>query len=193
MFLELSKKIDNSLLLNNFEAFKEDYLRFKEKGYFFDYTHNRDEVLHSPKRTDFYWQVCPLIYNRGDFPIASNDIKNSRSVEILKKLHPLPLVATFSIMKGNSEIPPHSDHDDEIAENNQHIPHALRTTSVVKYLYALDVPSDGECAITVNDQTKILKNKDILVFDETDTHSAYNRSNNSRGVLIISFLRHEIF
>jgi aspartyl/asparaginyl beta-hydroxylase (cupin superfamily) len=193
VFLDLSNKLDNDLLLNNLKIFQSDYFKFKEKGYFFDYSHNRDEVLHSPKRTNYFWQVCPLMFNRDDFPIAPDEVKNSESVKILKQLTPLPLVATFSIMTGNSKIPLHTDHDDEIGLTNNKISHSQRTTSVVKYHLSLDIPTDGECAMIVNNEVKILNTGDLVIFDETNSHGAYNRSNNDRGVLIISFLRHEIY
>jgi len=193
MFLKLSNKINNNLLLDNLKTFQADYFKFKESGYFFDYSHNRDEVLHSPKKTGYFWQVCPLMYNRGDFPISPEEVKKSESLKILKQLNPLPLIATFSIMIGNSEIPLHTDHDDEVGMLNGDIPHKDRTTSVVKYHLSLDVPLDGECAMIVNKETRTLKTGDLVVFDETEMHGAYNRSGSTRGVLIISFLRHEIY
>jgi aspartyl/asparaginyl beta-hydroxylase (cupin superfamily) len=193
MFLKPSNIIDNNLLFDNLKIFQSDYFKFKEKGYFFDYSHNRDEVLHSPKRTNYFWQVCPLMYNRDDFPISPEEVKKSESIKILKQISPLPLIATFSIMTGNSEIPLHTDHDDDVGSLNNKIPHKDRTTSVVKYHLSLDVPLDGECAMIVKDETKVLKTGDLVIFDETDSHGAYNRSKNIRGVLIISFLRHEIY
>lgn len=193
MFLDLSKKINNNLLLDNFEVFRRDYLLFKKQDYFFDYTHNRDEILHSPKKTNYFWQICPLMYNRGDFPNSPDDVKNSNSLKLLRQLEHTPIIAAFSIMAGHTEIPPHADHDDEVTENNQQVPHRMRTTSVVKYHFALDIPSVGDCALIVGNQTKILKNRDLLAFDETDIHSAFNKSNDVRGVLIVSFLKHEIY
>lgn len=193
MFLEPSKKINVNQFLDNFEQIRKDYLDFKINDYFVDYTHNRDEILTAPRKTGYFWQVCPLIYNRDDYPIANDRVKNSFTVNLLKSLEIIPVVATFSVVEPGGEVVPHSDHDDEVAMDNKYVHPSERTTSVVKYHFSLDVPSDGECALIVGEEKRILRNKLLNIFDETMTHSAYNTSRYPRGVLIVSFLRHELY
>jgi aspartyl/asparaginyl beta-hydroxylase (cupin superfamily) len=193
MFLEPSDKINVAKIIDSYEEIRKDYLDFKINDYFIDYTHNRDEILTSPRKTGYFWQVCPLIYNRGDYPRSNDRVKNSFTVDLLKNLEIVPVVATFSVIEPGGDVVPHADHDDEVAMDNMETPPELRTTSIVKYHFSVDVPSDGESALIVGEEKRILKNKDLNIFDETIIHGAYNTSKYPRGVLIISFLRHELY
>jgi aspartyl/asparaginyl beta-hydroxylase (cupin superfamily) len=190
--MPLSTKINNSLFVDNYDAFKHDLLKFKD-SYFSDYKHSLDELRDFPTRTGVFWQVCPLMYKRKEWPNLPPEIQSSETLKILKSLEVKPILAIFSYLAPNSDVIDHEDHDDELGEDTRHIPHNLRTNSVVKYHFALDVPTVGDCALIVGDETRILKNKDLNAFDETTTHSAYNLSNAPRGVLIVSFLRSEIY
>ena len=104
-----------------------------------------------------------------------------------------PILAVFSILEPGSEIDPHSDYDDMIVMKESQILYPGVETSVVKYHYSLDIPEDGESALIVGNEKRILKNKDLNPFDETTTHWAYNRSSRRRGVLIVSYLRQELY
>ena len=192
MFMPLSDKIDNSKFLNNYEIFKNDLLKFKDI-YFTDYKHSLDELRDSPTQTGVFWQVCPLMYKREEWPNLPDELKNCETLKILKTLEVKPVLAIFSYLAPGSEVVDHEDHDDELGDNTRHIPHRLRTNSVVKYHYSLDIPSNGECGLVVGEEKRILKNGDLNPFDETTTHNAYNQSQHPRGALIVSFLRSEIY
>jgi beta-hydroxylase len=110
--------------------------------------------------------------------------RNLKTVELLQDLGVTPLLATFSKLAPNSEIPPHEDHDETVIGD--------KTTTIVKYHIVVDATDDGECAIGVGNETRIMKNGDLNVFDESVTHWVYNRSSKPRGVLIISFVRKDI-
>lgn len=193
MFLEPSDKINVSKIIDSYEEIRKDYLDFKINDYFVDYTHNRDEILTSPRKTGYFWQVCPLLFNRNDYPLSNDRVRNSFTVNLLKNLEIVPVVATFSVVEPGGEVVPHADHDDEVAMGNADTPHEERNTSVVKYHFSVDIPSDGECGLVVGGEKKILQNKHLNIFDETVEHSVYNTSRYPRGVLILSYLRHELY
>jgi hypothetical protein len=199
MFLELSKVVDNEQLLVNYETIKADYLNFKQKDYFVDYSHEYNLVcddltkLAIPKKTGYFWQVCPLIIGKQIIPILPLEIKNCFTANLLMSFNVQPILAVFSMLEPHSEVDPHSDHDENIIVKNSNTPNYIKKTSVVKYHYSLDIPPGNNCALKVLDEERILKNKDLNPFDETSIHSAYNRSDFRRGVLIVSYLRHEIY
>jgi hypothetical protein len=199
MFLPLSKEIDNQKLFDNVEKIKNDYLNFLNKDYFFDYSHDynltSNENLEGfvPKKTDYFWKVCPIIFNKKIISFFSKDIQDCFTSSLIMSFDVLPVLATFSLLEPHSEIDPHIDTDDHIAMHNYNIPVHLRRTSVVKYHLSLDIPDDGESGLVVLNKKRVLKNGDLNPFDETNTHWAYNRSSKRRGVLIISYLKHELY
>ncbi len=181
MFLEPSKKINIQHLKDNFEAIRNEYLSIDPKD-FYDYTSLRygiENLLKGTQNNNEDWQVYPLMYK---FKPWQN--RQSKTIEVLQNLGVTPLLATFSKLAPNSEIPPHEDHDETVVED--------WTTTVIKYHLVIDAAVDGESAIGVGAEKRIMKNGDINVFDESMTHWVYNRSNKSRGVLIISFLRRDL-
>ena len=199
MFLELSKLVDNEQLLVNYETIKADYLNFKQKDYFVDYSHEYNLVcddltkLDMPKKTGHFWQVCPLIIGKQVIPIVPSEVRNCFTTNLLMSFQIQPILAVFSMLEPHSEVDPHSDHDDNIIVKNSHTPNRTKKTSVVKYHYSLDIPPGNNCALKVLDEERILKDGDLNPFDETSIHSAYNRSDFRRGVLIVSYLRDEIY
>jgi hypothetical protein len=199
MFLPLSKVIDNNQLLSNYEQIKKDYTNFLNKEYFVDYSHEYNLVcsdltkLPIPKRTGHFWQVCPLIINRQIIPILPPDVRDCFTAKLLMSFPVKPVLAVFSMLEPHSVVDPHYDTDDDIVMNNSHIHYKMRETCVVKYHFSLDIPPGNNCALTVLEETRILKDKDLNPFVETSTHSAYNKSDFRRGVLIVSYLKHEIY
>ncbi len=181
MFLSPSDKINLQLLKDNLDVIRNEYLSIKPEE-FYDYTSLRygiENLLKGTQNNNESWQVYPLMYKFKPWQDRS-----SKTIEILQQLGVTPLLATFSKLAPNSEIPPHEDHDETVVGDH--------STTVIKYHLVIDAPTSGESGIGVGDQFRIMKNGDINVFDESMTHWVYNRSNESRGVLIISFLRNEI-
>ena len=93
-------------------------------------------------------------------------------------------MATFSKLAPHSEIPPHEDHDQAVVGDS--------SDKVIKYHMVIDADTSGGSAIGVGNETRIMNNGDINVFDESMTHWVYNKSDSQRGVLIISFLEKDL-
>lgn len=182
MFLIPSNKINHKKLLDNFDIIKDEYFSISKKD-FFDYNDVRsgmDEMISNPKSTGTFWQVYPLINLMKPWPN-----RQSKTIDLLLDLGVIPLLSAFSILHPHSQIDPHEDHDESKVEDY--------STTVVKYHLSIDIPSDGESGLVVGDESRILKNKDLNIFDESSTHWVYNRSSKVRGVLIISFLKKDLY
>lgn len=182
MFLIPSTKIDHRKLLDNFDTIKDEYSKIPLED-FFDYSDVKsgmEEMINSPKNTGTFWQVYPLINLMKPWPD-----RKSKTIDLLLDLGVIPLLSAFSILHPNSQIDPHEDHDESKVEDD--------STTVVKYHLSVDIPNDGNSALIVNDESRILKNKDLNVFDESSTHWVYNRSSKIRGVLLISFLKKDLY
>lgn len=190
---ELSK-IDVSIFSDNYEDLRSDYLNFKSNPFFIDYSHTYDLTSLDgnffgfiPTYTpDFPWKVCPLIFNRQKISRTPIQVQESKTVKLLLNQPIKPVLAVFSILEPGVELEPHSDGDERIDKN-------YCNSSVIKYHFSLDIPDDGPSALVVNDEERLLKNKDLNLFDEKlSAHHAYNKSSNRRGVLIVSYIREEV-
>ena len=187
-------KIDTKIFTDNYGLIREDYIKFRNYDYFIDYSHEYDLTAADddflgfvPTLTpDYPWKVCPLIFNRRDIKRTPKQCRESFTTELLLSQPIKPVLAVFSILEPGAELEPHSDGDERIDPR-------YNGSSVIKYHFCLDIPSDGECGLVVNDEQRILNNGDINLFDEKLTqHYAYNSSQNRRGVLIASYIRDEV-
>jgi len=190
---ELSK-IDISIFTDNYDVIKRDYFNFKSNPFFINYSHtydltslNSDFVGFVPTYTpDFPWKVCPLIFNRQKISRTPLQVQQSETVRLLLNQPIKPVLAVFSILEPGVELSPHSDGDERIDSR-------YLQSSVIKYHFSLDIPSDGPSALVVNDEVRLLKDRDLNLFDEKlSAHYAYNKSSNRRGVLIASYIRKEV-
>lgn len=201
MFLPLSEKVDNQLILDSYDKIKEDYLNFlgDYQKYFFDYQHslnlnfNISRGFTLPKNTGYFWQVCPLIYGRHPVPgmIFHKEVEECFTTKMIMSFKIRPILAIFSVLEPNGIVDPHSDYDDELMAAFDGIRKPGET--VVKYHLSLDIPDDGPCGLKVGGEERVLKNRELNPFDERSTHSAYNKSSKRRGALIMSFARSEIY
>lgn len=197
MFLKPSPKINYFSLVDSYETIKLDYFNFLSQGYFFDYsyennltctnTNDADNVVF-PKSTGYFWQVCPLIYNKQIIPILPKDIQESFTCKLLMSLDIKPILSVFSMLEPESQIIPHIDKDYHIPRSNG----IFIESTIVKYHFSLDIP-DGECGLNVAGENRILYDKTLNVFDESSTHFAYNKSKKRRGVLISSYIKTELY
>lgn len=182
MFLPLPKNIKTQVLLENIATIQEEYKSLTYKD-FLDYSSVKtgtSDLLANPTSTkDAVWQVYPLMFKHVPWPN-----RKSRTVEILEQLGVQPLLATFSKLAPLKKIDTHTDHDETTVGE--------LTTSVVKYHITLEAPSDGESALIVGNEKRILKEFDINCFDESVPHSVYNNGTTHRGVLLISWLRKDL-
>lgn len=193
MFLPLSKEIDNQKLIQNINIIKNEYLTFLKNEYFVDYSHEQ-ELTFSPElfpykstKTGYFWQVCPLVFDKMIPNFLSKDISESFTARLIMGFNIKPVLAVFSMLEPGSIVEPHFDSDNHIGNLGK------KKSTVVKYHFSIDIPDEGECALQVLNEKRILKNGDINPFDETKIHSAYNKSCNRRGVLIISYLKNELY
>ena len=197
-FLPIPNTLDFQKVLNNFEKIKQDYLEFSSMGIHFDYSHEYNltediDKLEVPSNTGYFWQVCPLILKRQPLYTMPSFTSDSFTTNLLMSLSIKPVLAIFSIFEPFSKIDPHIDMDDEIVCDTKDIPYQERETSIVKFHLSLDIPKEGNCGLVVNNEDRILKNGDLNIFDETNPHWAYNESPQRRGVLIVSYLKNEIY
>jgi aspartyl/asparaginyl beta-hydroxylase (cupin superfamily) len=81
--------------------------------------------------------------------------------------------AAFSILRAYTEIHPHTGF----------------TNKVLRCHLGLNVPHG--CAIIVGDQARRWEEGKCLIFDDTVEHSAYNKNDEDRVVLLLDFKRDE--
>lgn len=67
-------------------------------------------------------------------------------------------------------------------------PHEGWVTTVYRAHLGLVIPDNG-CALRVGDEIRTWSEGDVLVFDDTTEHEAWNRSDQTRTVLLFDFLR----
>jgi len=196
MFVDPSlSRIDTSIFTDNYGQIREDYIKMRNYDFFIDYSHTYDLTANpgddflgfTPTLTpDSPWKVCPLIFNRRDIKRTPKLCRECFTTELLLNQPIKPVLAVFSILEPEVELEPHSDGDQRIDPN-------YANSSVIKFHFALDVPSDGECGLVVNDDRRVLNNSDLNLFDEKlSPHYAYNQSASRRGVLIVSYIRDEV-
>ena len=193
MFLPLSKEIDNQKLIESIDVIRKEYQTFLQKDYFVDYGHEQELTFNpelfpsNARKTGYFWQVCPLVFDKKIPKSLPKDICDSFIVRLIMSFSVKPVLAVFSMLEPGSIVEPHFDSDNHIGNIGK------KKSTVVKYHFSVDIPDEGECALQVLNEKRILKNGDINPFDETKIHSAYNKSCNRRGVLIISYLKNELY
>lgn len=196
MFIELSDKIDNDLIINSLEEIQKDYRWCIDNDFWFDYTHNIDLVDPNPDlltRNGEFWTVVPLILAGEVLDFIPERLQNSHTVKTLMGMDAKPVIAIFSMLEPNSDIDPHIDTDDEVVMGTKDIPWNERESSIVKYHMGVDVHNDGDARMVVGDASEKVSEGKLVAFDETITHYAYNHTSKKRGVLIISYLKHELY
>lgn len=196
-FKPLSEKINVQMLISNFNKLREEYLKCQDAD-FFDMVNAEPpqselefflEKVRSGKKNDNHqWQWIPLIWNGEIFEGNPDHIKQSDTIKILLNLGITPMMAVYSRMAPGTVLDPHHDLDDVVFGESP-MPEDINNhdAGLIKYHFALDVPLNGKCGVKVLNEEKIIQNKDLYSFDENMTHSAYNLSDESRGVLIFSF------
>jgi len=185
MFLVPSTKFNFRSLIDNLVVFQKEYNEALSIGSFLDYISVRDglqNLIDQPiKQQNCHWQVCPLWYNFNPWPGK----EKLKTVKILESLEVRPLQAAFSKLLPNTLLPWHEDHDELKVDKHE--------TTVIKYHLTLSNVNFGDAALEQLDESRILKKGDLNIFDESETHRAYNYSNQERGALIVSFLRSDLY
>jgi len=109
------------------------------------------------------WDVYPFLFFGEHF--VDNQEACPKTWALLKDIPGLT-TASFSILRPQTEIHPHTGF----------------TPEVLRYHLGLEIPED--CAITVCGRELQWEQGKILIFDDTQEHSAYNRSDRDRVVLL---------
>lgn len=130
-----------------------------------------------------YWTEWPErdIYN-GDWKVFGLYVfgeKNlkfcdlcPRTTEIIEEI-PGMVTAGFSSMAANTHITPHRGYTDDVLRCH------------------LGLVTPENCALRVSNQIRTWTPGSCFVFDDTQEHEAWNRSNATRIVLLLDFKRDE--
>lgn len=187
--------IDTKIFTDNYGKIREDYIKIRNYNFFIDYSHTYDMTANPDD--DFLgfnitlteespWKISPLVFNRKTIGRTPKQCRECFTTDLLLSQPILPVLAVFSILEPGVELEPHRDGD-------QRIDPSYADSSVIKYHFSIDIPSDDECGLVVNNEKRILNNGDLNLFDEKlSEHYAYNKSANRRGVLIVSYIRDEV-
>jgi len=187
--------IDTKIFTDNYGKIREDYIKIRNYDFFIDYSHTYDMTANPDD--DFLgfdltlteespWKISPLIFNRKIVGRTPKQCRECFTTNLLLSQPILPVLAVFSILEPGVELEPHRDGD-------QRIDPSYEDSSVIKYHFSVDIPSDDECGLVVNNEKRILNNGDLNLFDEKlSEHYAYNKSAARRGVLIVSYIRDEV-
>lgn len=127
------------------------------------------------------WTVFPFLHT---FPaldesrscwIGSTAAVCPKTVAILRSI-PNIRTALFSKLAGKKKLNPHTGWSD-------------LANYVLRLHVCLDIPATETCGLVVNGEVKYHEQGEILVFDDSKRHLAFNTSDRDRIVLIIDLLR----
>jgi aspartyl/asparaginyl beta-hydroxylase (cupin superfamily) len=133
---------------------------------------NSNGLLNDPS-----WSACHLIRNGEE--VAANAALCPVTMSALRRL-PLCRIpgrtptALFSLLRPGTHIPPH---------------HGFLNTRLICHLPLIVPPA---CALRVGNETRPWKEGEVVVFDDTMEHEAWNRSPELRVVLLFDIWRPEL-
>jgi aspartate beta-hydroxylase len=133
---------------------------------------NNNGLLNDPS-----WSACHLIRNGED--VAANAALCPATMKALRRL-PLCRIpgrtptVLFSLLRPGTHIPPH---------------HGFLNTRLICHLPLIVPPG---CALRVGNETRPWKEGELVIFDDTMEHEAWNRSSELRVVLLFDIWRPEL-
>jgi aspartate beta-hydroxylase len=133
---------------------------------------NTNGLLNDPA-----WSACHLI--RDGEEVVANAALCPRTLAALREL-PLCRIkgrtptALFSLLRPGAHIPPH---------------HGFLNTRLICHLPLIVPP---ECALRVGGETRPWREGELVIFDDTMEHEAWNRSSQPRAVLLFDIWRPEL-
>ncbi len=131
----------------------------------------------NPLRDDPSWGA--LYFWQGGAPVTENAQRCPAVMDALT-LAPMPVIAgrspmaLWSLLKPGTHIQPH---------------HGLLNTRLICHLPLL---TPGDCALRVGAETRRWRRGEMLIFDDSIEHEAWNRSADTRVVLLFEIWRPEI-
>ena len=142
--------------------------------------------------TDLYetgWDVFGL-YAFGR-RLDENCAKAPHTAAVVERIPGL-VTAGFSSLKPMTQIAPHFGYEYETAPDGSLTTQRKLNTTVLRLHMGVVVPptyTDLGCAIRVGDQVASWKEAECLCFDDAIEHEAWNRSQGTRVVLLVDFLK----
>jgi len=135
--------------------------------------HNIDDRMKKvTKDTD--WKIFNFFLFGAQF--KDNCSKCPQTVKLLKKVPGLQ-TALFSILKPDTIIAPHRGE--------------LKGT--IRIHIPLIIPEYGSCALKIDDHVFEWSKTDVVIFDHTAKHAAWNKSDSIRIVLLFDVTKHFAF
>lgn len=122
-----------------------------------------EHFLHNGK-----WNVFGILWKSQ---ILDNSKLVTNTFDIIKPYLSIVENCGFSIMTPGCEIKPHNGY----------------TNKVLRCHLGLTVPEN--CGIKVGNAIGSWKEKEVLIFDDTQTHSAWNRSDKPRIILLTDLIK----
>jgi aspartyl/asparaginyl beta-hydroxylase (cupin superfamily) len=120
---------------------------------------------------DKKWQVLPIYDCPMGLAVKGYAENLPFTKGIIDKHIPYHRAASFSRLQAGAVVPEHN---------------GIRGDWYRLHL-GIDIP-EGDCGITVGDETYKWKNGECVVFADYERHSAWNKSDQDRIVLIIDFI-----
>ena len=117
------------------------------------------------------WQVYPLFTFPHGEPIESHGERCPTTTEMIRRCFPHHGVAGFSTLKPGTVIHPHEGYPGEF----------------LRCHLGLSVP-EGDCMLEVQGERYSWQAGKVLIFDDRVPHAAWNRTDESRVVLLVDFI-----
>jgi aspartyl/asparaginyl beta-hydroxylase (cupin superfamily) len=166
------------VLVDHFEMIREEALSVSRQPW----TPWPEDHYNDSSKTPLDWTVFPFMHT---FPaldasksqwIATTSSLCPRTVSILKQI-PNLRTALLSRLGPHTELGCHTGWSD-------------LANYVLRCHFCLQMPTNGECGMWVNEEEQFHDEGKIIVFDDSKKHKAFNRSpNEERIVLIVDLLR----
>jgi beta-hydroxylase len=115
------------------------------------------------------WDVIGFRYEGIDFP--ENKSVFPKTNEIFESLKDRLYTCGFSILRPGCEIREHVNYNHDVLRCH------------------LCLYTNDNCALVVNDEARNWKAGELLVFDDTKKHSAYNRGDTERVIVLFDFYK----
>ena len=153
-----------------------------------NYEDIKEETIQVLKRYD---EITPFQMISPDQTHLSNDDRwkmfflKAANIKFEKNLNMMP--KTKALLERNPEII--SAYLSILGPRKYLPPHCGPWAGVLRAHLGLIIPDEGDCSITVDDKTYYWKNGEVVYFDDTYKHSAFNNSDKIRVVLFMDILR----
>jgi aspartyl/asparaginyl beta-hydroxylase (cupin superfamily) len=151
------------VLTNNFITIKEELLNLLESNIEEQWLETFPHYVNSDKAKA--WKVFSFIFFGMKIPYKAKHCP--KTAELIYTI-PDMISCDYSFLKPNSHIQPHKGY----------------TKMVLRGHLPLVVPEGHNCAIRVGNETREWKEGELMIFDDSFEHEAWNRSDKDRVILM---------